>query len=90
MSQKQDDGQLKIEGEKKKWKTIVTWHHIECEGSRQKNKANVSVYNVTARFFVILFLIILCVFIYACMWLFILSVNSWDLVLEGHFGLFWW
>jgi len=28
------------------------------------------------------------VFIYACMCLFILGVNSWGLVLEGHFGLF--
>jgi len=43
---------------------------------------------VTTRFFVVLFSIILCVFIYACMRLFIFSVNSWGLVLEGHFGLF--
>ncbi|AES98890.1 hypothetical protein MTR_5g074170 [Medicago truncatula] len=36
MSQKQGDAQLKKEGEKKKAKTTVTWHNIECEGSRQK------------------------------------------------------
>jgi len=28
MSEKQDDAQLKKEGEKKKAKTIVTWHNI--------------------------------------------------------------
>ena len=45
MSQKQGDAQLKKEGAIKKAKTTVTWHGIECEGSGQKSKANVSVYN---------------------------------------------
>jgi len=36
---------LKKEGEKKKSKTTVTWHDIECEGSKQKSKVNVPVYN---------------------------------------------
>jgi len=45
MSQKQSDAQLKKEGEKKKAKTTVTWHGIECEGTGQKSKANVPVYN---------------------------------------------
>jgi len=42
---------------------------------------------VTARFFVILFSIILCVFIYACMWIFILKCKFLGFVLEGYFGL---
>jgi hypothetical protein len=45
MSQKQSDVQLKKEGGKKKAKNIVTWHGIKCEGTRQKSKANVPVYN---------------------------------------------
>ena len=45
MSQKQGDAQLKKEGEKKKAKTIVTWHGIECKGCGQKGKVNVPVYN---------------------------------------------
>jgi len=43
--------------------------------------------NVTARFFVILCSIIVCVFIYACIWLFILKYKFLGFVLEGHFGL---
>ena len=45
MSHKKGDPQLKKEDEKKKAKTTVTWHRIECEGTRQKSKANVLVYN---------------------------------------------
>jgi len=46
MSQKQgDDSQLQKEGEKKKEKTTVTWHGIECEGTGQKCKANEPVYD---------------------------------------------
>jgi len=37
--------QLKKEGEKKKAKSIVTWHRIECDGSVKKNNLNVLVYN---------------------------------------------
>jgi len=45
MSQEKGDAQLKKEGEKKKAKTNVTWHSIECKGSIQKSKVNVPMYN---------------------------------------------
>jgi len=45
MSQNQGDVQLKMEGEKKKAKSTMTWHRIECEGTRQKSKVNVPMYN---------------------------------------------
>jgi len=38
MSQKQGDAQLKNEGEKKKEKSIVTWHDIKCERSGKKKQ----------------------------------------------------
>jgi len=46
ISQKQGDAtQLKKEGEKKKAKSTVTWHGIECNGSVKKSDSNVLVYN---------------------------------------------
>ena len=39
MSQNQGDVQLKNECEKKKVKSTVTWHRIECDGSVKKKKA---------------------------------------------------
>jgi len=53
-------GYLKIEG---------LWLHTNWKLVNWRNCCN---HDVTTRFFVILFLIILCVFIYAYMWLFIL------------------
>jgi len=48
MSQKQLDAHIKKVGKKKKAKTTVTWHCIECEGSGQKSKANVP-YTISTR-----------------------------------------
>jgi len=46
MSQRQGDAaQLKKEGERKKEKSTMTWHGIECDGSVKKNELKVSVYN---------------------------------------------
>jgi hypothetical protein len=38
MPQNQGDVQLKKEGVKKKAKSTVTWHIIECDGSVKKKK----------------------------------------------------
>jgi hypothetical protein len=45
MPQNQGDVQLKKEGVKKKAKSTVTWHRIECDGSVKKNNLKVPVYN---------------------------------------------
>jgi len=46
MSHKQSDAaQLKKEGEKKKEKSNVKWHEIECDGSIKKSYSKVPVYN---------------------------------------------
>ena len=45
MSQNLGDAQLKNECEKKKEKSTLTWHEIECDGSVKKSNLKVSVYN---------------------------------------------
>ena len=45
MSQNQGDVQLKNECEKKKAKSTMKWHRIECDDSVKKSKSKVPVYN---------------------------------------------
>jgi len=49
MAQKQGDAaQLQKEGEKRKAKSTVTWHGIECDGSVKKKYEGVSVQSFQA------------------------------------------
>jgi len=46
MSQKQGDAaQLKKEGEKKKSKSTMIWHEIECDGFVKQSNSKVPIYN---------------------------------------------
>jgi len=43
MSQNQGDVQLKNENDKKKAKSTMTWHRVECDGSLKKQFEGVGV-----------------------------------------------
>jgi hypothetical protein len=45
MSQNQGEVQLKNESDKKKAKSTLIWHRVECDGSVKKSNSKVPVYN---------------------------------------------